>query len=141
MTSRQTMVSEATVDSTIAQYYRAINAKDVDAIAGVFAPDGTFQYPESPSLHGREEIRRAEERILAPIDEITLTPDQIFVVANRAAVKYTMRVKARNGRSATMEGIDTFWINPDGKFQEVSVYYDASALAALVQPASSAAGR
>ncbi|MGH2458098.1 MAG: nuclear transport factor 2 family protein [Chloroflexota bacterium] len=135
------MIARLVVQLIIEQYYRAINAKNIDAIVDVFEPDGTFQYPESPPIRGREEIRRAEERILAPIDEMTLTPDQMFIVGDRAAVKFTMRVKAKNGRSATMEGIDTFQINPDGKIQSVSVYYDASALAGLVNPASGASKR
>lgn len=138
MASRQRAASKQTVELTIERYYRAINAKNVDAIVDVFEPDGTFQYPESSPIRGREEIRRAEERILAPIGEITLTPDQTFIIGNRAAVKFTMQAKAKNGRSATMEGIDTFQIYPDGKIQSVSVYYDATALSALLHPSSSA---
>lgn len=128
------------VEPVIEQYYRAIHAKNAAAIADVFEPDGAFLYPESPPLRGRDEIRKAEERILAPIDTITITPDQIFVVGHRAAVKFTMQVKAKNGQSALLDGIDTFQIAPDGKIRQATVYYDARALAALIQPASRASG-
>ena len=41
-------------------------------------------------------------------------------------------MRMKNGRSTTIEGIDTFRINPDGKIQNATIYYDARALSALV---------
>ena len=131
MSPGQSAVPRDTVEAAIQRYYAAINARQPAAIAGVFAPDGVFHYPGRPPLHGRAAIEAAEQQILAPINTITLTPEETYIDGPRAAVKFGMRVRTRDGGSASMEGIDTFVVNPDGTLQQVDVYYDARALVAL----------
>jgi len=61
-------------------------------------------------------------------EKMELSKDDIFLVKNGAAVKWTMQVVAKNGCHATSEGISVFEINDIGKIQKVSSYWDEAAM-------------
>lgn len=50
--------------------------------------------------------------------------DGIFVVAQEAAAKWTMKVVAKNGREAMVEGIGVFSLNHEGKIEKMQSYWD-----------------
>jgi len=62
-----------------------------------------------------------------------ISKDSIFISANQAAVKWTMKVVAKNDKNASAEGISIFEINEAGKIQKVSAYWDDAALRSQLQ--------
>lgn len=122
------------VHSAIAAYFEATNSLDVDTYVDVFAPDGEMHSPPgSAPIVGREAIREVARRLFAPYRAISATADRVFVSGNGAAVVYTARFTSRNGRTATVDGIDVFEVNDDGKIQVARYYWDPTPILALLQ--------
>ena len=67
------------------------------------------------------------------LKQIELSQDDIFLVKQGAAVKWTMQVVSKHDRQATAEGISIFEINDRGKIQTVSSYWDEAALMAKLK--------
>jgi uncharacterized protein (TIGR02246 family) len=51
--------TQAEIAAALQVYETALNASNVDAVMGVFAPDGVFMPPNNPSVVGTEAIRGA----------------------------------------------------------------------------------
>jgi steroid Delta-isomerase len=128
------MPSSEAIQKVIAEYFAAIRAMDAAAWANTFAEDGITHDPVgTPPHQGREALRQFLQSILDMVREAGLTEDQVFIAGNGAAVKWTGRGVARNGRRLQFEGIDVFAVNDAGKIQEVRAYWDAAALMARLQ--------
>lgn len=56
--------------------------------------------------------------------EMNATQDRVFISGNGAAVLYTAQFTAKNGRTASMQGIDIFEVNDQGKIQVIRYYLD-----------------
>ncbi|GLK56594.1 uncharacterized protein (TIGR02246 family) [Methylopila capsulata] len=77
---------EATVQTDIQgvlqTYETALNASDADKVLTVFAPDGVFMAPNSPSLVGADAIRAAYGGIFQTITfDTELTVEEVVQVA------------------------------------------------------------
>lgn len=81
-----TSAGESTVQTAIQDalqaYETALNASDVDKVLAVFAPDGVFMAPNSPSLVGADAIRAAYGGIFQKITfDTELTVEEVVQVA------------------------------------------------------------
>ncbi|NEO58114.1 MAG: hypothetical protein F6K54_36710 [Okeania sp. SIO3B5] len=65
--------------------------------------------------------------------QLELTPNNIFIVDNGAAVKWTMQGVGKNGNQGVAEGISIFEINENGKIKQVSSYWDDAAMMAQIK--------
>jgi steroid Delta-isomerase len=125
------VASNETIRKVVAEYFAALRAMDPEAWANTFAEDGVTHDPVgTPPHQGRAALRRFLQGILSMFQEAGLTEDDIFVAGNGAAVKWTGRGVAKNGRPIQFEGIDVFEVNEAGKIQEVRAYWDAAAVMA-----------
>lgn len=127
------MVSRDVIQAAIAAYFAATNARDVEAYVGVFAPDGAMHSPPGTApIAGHVAIRQVAQRLFAPYQAISATADRVITSGNGAAVLYTARFTARNGRTATVEGIDIFEVNEDATIQVARYYWDPTPLQTLL---------
>ena len=134
MGKESAVLSNEIIRTIVAEYFAAIRAMDPAAWANTFAEDGVTHDPVgTPPHQGREALRQFMQGILGMFQEAGLTEDDVFVAGNGAAVKWTARGVAKNGRRFQFEGIDVFEVNDAGKIQEVRAYWDAAAVIVQLQ--------
>jgi steroid Delta-isomerase len=123
-------MSTEMVQKAVADYFAATRAMDAQKWVETFAEDGTSYDPAAPPATGPEALRQFFQAIAGAFKEVGLTEDNVFVVGSEAAVKWTGRGVAHNGREVVFEGIDFFEINEAGKIQTVRAYWNPSTLMA-----------
>jgi steroid delta-isomerase len=134
------MASKEMIESAVKTYLGALAAMNADAFAEAFAPDGVSNDPVgTPPYEGRDAIRMALQGILDACDSVSLTPDNMFVAGDNAALKWTGQLTVKNGRSITFEGIDVIQVNDQGKIQTLHAYWDLAPVMAVLQAGSEAA--
>lgn len=133
------MASKEMIQSAVNAYLGAIKAMDADAFADAFAPDGVSNDPVgTPAHEGRDAIRKFLQGILHACERVSLTPDQMFVAGDNAALKWTGQLTVKNGQSVTFEGIDVIQVNDQGKIQTLHAYWDPAPVMAVLQAGSEA---
>jgi steroid delta-isomerase len=135
------MASKEMIESAIDAYLGAIRDMDADAFANAFAPDGVSNDPVgTPPHEGHDAIRAFLQGILAACESVSLTPNQVFVAGDSAALKWTGQLTTRSGQSVTFEGIDVIQVNDNSKIQTLHAFWDpAPVMAVLAGSEASAA--
>lgn len=73
---------QADIEEVLQTYETALNASDTDTVLTVFAPDGVFMAPNSPSTVGVDAIRAAYNGIFQTITfDTELTVEEVAQVA------------------------------------------------------------
>lgn len=128
------MVSQKDIQGAINTYFAANNALDVDGFVDAFAPNASmYNNPGAPPITGQDAIRQVAQRFMAPYSQMNATQDRVFISGNGAAVVYTAQFTAKNGRTASVQGIDIFEVNDQGKIQVIRYYWDPTPLAAILR--------
>ncbi|MFK8043032.1 SgcJ/EcaC family oxidoreductase [Congregibacter sp.] len=106
----------------------AWNARDVDAIADLFAEDGRFLSMTAPPAvkEGREVIRKEWGALLAGVSEIELQLRNITVSGNSVLIE-RLDVFTYNGKLGRVPVACVLDIE-NGKVQEWREYYDRASL-------------
>lgn len=127
------MIAQETIRTTIASYFAANEALDVERFIAAFAPGATFYYagPVSPAS-GPQALRQVAEQSLAPFSAMQVTINRIFFVENGAAISYTAHLTGKNGYTANAEGIDVMEIDSAGKITSIRFYMDPEAILPLL---------
>jgi uncharacterized protein (TIGR02246 family) len=85
--------NEKAVAEVLASYNAALNASDTGAVLPLYAADGVFMAPFSPSAVGTEAVRKAYDAVFAAItltvkfdiaEIMELSPDWVFARTNSA---------------------------------------------------------
>lgn len=127
-------MSTDAINQIIASYFAAIRAMDVEAWVATFDEDIISYEPSSTSpLKGLAAMSQFFQSIAGEFEKLGLTEDQIFIVGNEAAVKWTGYGIGKNGREVTFEGIDIFEVNAAGKIQTQRAYWNPAAMMAQLQ--------
>ncbi len=125
---------QAQIEQLVAAYFTAMAAMSPTGWIEIFAPDATIYDPVgTPATNPHQDSEKFFTMLTTFFAQLQLSQDHVFVVGNSAAVQWTMTVTGKNGRSAETGGISTFEINPAGKIQTVSSYWDETALAAQLR--------
>jgi steroid delta-isomerase len=121
-------------EQTVAEYFAAIRAMDVERCVAVFAADAEQHDPVgAPPNIGTDAIRAFFTQIMGGFKEVGLTEDSVHVNANSAAAKWTGNGIAHNGNSVTFEGIDVIDCNDEGKIVLVRAFWDPAPVMAALQ--------
>ncbi|HYP25317.1 MAG TPA: nuclear transport factor 2 family protein [Blastocatellia bacterium] len=122
------MASE-NIRQTVADYFAAIRAMDVDAWLATFAENAVSNDPVgAPPIEGHSGLRAFFEGIAGAFEKVEMFEDSVFVSGDSAAVKWTGRGTGKNGRNVIFEGIDVFEMNADNRIQRVWGYWDPAAM-------------
>jgi uncharacterized protein (TIGR02246 family) len=74
--------AQSDIEEALLNYEIALNASDTDKVMAVFAPDGVFMAPNSPSTIGTDAIRAAYNGIFQTITfDTELTVEEVVQVA------------------------------------------------------------
>jgi steroid delta-isomerase len=110
--------------SCIADYVDAVNARDPEAIAGLFTEDGIQADPASnPPNVGRAAIASFFENGIAASDTWTYTAKTVHTCADHVAIDFAIVVET-GGSAMTIDGIEVFVTDDDGLFTSVHAYWD-----------------
>lgn len=112
-------------ETAVADYFAATRSNDVDAWVSTFAEDAVSYDPvDGPPLQGHAALRQFYVSMASVFEAMGLMEDHVFVVGNKAAVKWTGLGKGKNGRTVRFEGIDVFEVNGAGKIQTMWGYWN-----------------
>jgi steroid delta-isomerase len=110
--------------SCVADYVDAVNARDPEAIAGLFTEDGIQADPASnPPNVGRAAIATFFENGIAASDNWTYTAKAVHTCADHVALDFAIVVET-GGTTMTIDGIEVFVTDDDGLFTSVYAYWD-----------------
>ena len=121
-------------EQTIAEYFAAIRAMDVERCVAVFAPDAVQHDPVgTPPNVGHAAIRAFFTGIFAGFEEVGLTEDVVFANGSSGAAKWTGKGVGRNGKSVKFEGVDVIDCDEAGKILMVRAFWDPAPVMAVLQ--------
>jgi len=122
-------MSKETIEQLVNKYFANMEAMNPQGWSEIFTEDGLIYDPVgNPPSKPQEDAERFFGFLSSIFDKLELAKDNLFIVGNSAAVKWTMRVVGKNGRNASTEGITVFEMNDSGKIKQVSSYWDESEL-------------
>jgi steroid delta-isomerase len=125
----------SSTEQTVAEYFTAIRAMDVERCVAVFAPDAEQYDPVgTPPNIGHEAIRAFFTRIFGGFKSVGLTETAVYVNGTSAAAKWIGQGLAHTGKSVTFEGIDVLDCNEEGKIVMVRAFWDPAPVMAALQP-------
>jgi steroid delta-isomerase len=124
-------MSPEIVSQTVKDYFAALRAMDEQAWINTFAEDAISNDPVgAPPIVGHQKIREFFQSVTAAFKEVGLTENDVFIVGNTAAVKWTGRGISKQGRNVVFEGIDIIQLNGAGKIQTVDAYWNPAEMMA-----------
>jgi len=122
------VVTPAELRARIAGYVDAVNSRDPEAIAARFTEDAIHADPVSnPPNLGRTAIATFFENGIAASDGWTFTAKAVHTCASSVAVDFAISVDT-GGSTMTIEGIEVFESDEDGRFRSVHAYWDEADL-------------
>jgi steroid delta-isomerase len=123
-----------TLETTVAEYFSALRAMDVDRWVATFAPTATSNDPVgAPPLHGHDALRAFATGMFGLFQNVGLTENSVFIAGNTAAVKWTGAGLGKKGASVTFEGIDVITVDDSAKIILVNAYWNPAPVLAAVQ--------
>ncbi|MDY7021310.1 MAG: nuclear transport factor 2 family protein [Cyanobacteriota bacterium] len=124
-------MSQGEIERLLKEYYRQVASLNSEGWLATFTDDALVYDPVGkPPINVKQDADKFFEILSKFYEKLEVVPDQIFVAGDGAAVKWTMDVTARNGRTATVEGIAIFELNEAGKIQKLQSYWDEAAMKA-----------
>jgi uncharacterized protein (TIGR02246 family) len=116
--------NEKAVADVLSAYNEALNASNADAVIRLYAQDGVFMPPYSPSAIGWAEVRKAYEAVFAAIqltvrfnvaEIVEMSPDWVFARTNSEGTTLT-HATGKTSKEANQE-LFIFRKEEDGKFK------------------------
>lgn len=119
------MPSESQVRAAVEAHFKHWNAKEREEWIANFADDVVFHDPvSSPPKYGRAAAARSWDNSFSNGQQWTLELTRIVVCGDEAAI--TLRNHGVvGGRAFTMEGIEIWKVDDEGRVCEVHAYFEA----------------
>jgi steroid Delta-isomerase len=118
------MLTPAELRSTIASYVSAINGRDPEAIAALFAEDAVQADPASqPPNVGRVAIASFFQNGIGGSDAWTFTAHAVHTCADHVAIDFSISIES-GGVHMDIAGIEVFEVGDDGLISSVNAYWD-----------------
>jgi len=118
------MLSAEDLRDCVRTYVDAVNARDPQAIAALFAEDGVQADPASaPPNVGRPAIAAFFEAGVAGSDTWTFTAERVHTCAPDVAIDFRIDLET-GGTSMAISGIEVFSVGDDGLIRSVLAYWD-----------------
>jgi uncharacterized protein (TIGR02246 family) len=116
--------NEKAVSDVLVAYNVALNSSDTDAVMGLYAGDGVFMPPYSPSAVGLAEVRKAYDSVFKAIrltvkfdiaEVVEISPEWVFARTNSAG-KTLDHATGKTSAEGNQE-LFLFRKGSDGKFK------------------------
>ncbi|MEM1168406.1 MAG: nuclear transport factor 2 family protein [Cyanobacteria bacterium P01_H01_bin.35] len=127
-------MTKETIEKVVNSYFTNMTAMNAQGWLEIFAEDAVICDPvDKPPMNAKSDGEKLFALFSKFYDKLELTPNNIFIAGNGAAVKWKMQVVAKNGKEAVAEGISVFEINENGTIQKLSSYWDEAAMLAQIK--------
>jgi len=116
--------SERAVADVLAAYNVALNSSDTDAVMPLYANDGVFMPPYSPSAVGLAAVRKAYDAVFKaikltvrfdPVEIVEMSPDWVFARTNSAGT--TLNHATGDTTAEANQELFIFRKDRDGRFK------------------------
>jgi steroid Delta-isomerase len=108
----------------VSEYVDAINSRDASVIADQFTPDAIQADPvTNPPNIGRDAIAAFFEASIAASDTWRFTAERVHTCGQHVAIDFAIEV-VTGGATMTIEGIEVFAADDDGRFTSAHAYWD-----------------
>ena len=118
------------IQELVNAYFTNMEKMNAQGWMEIFSPDALIYDPVGkPPSKPHEDSEKFFAMISNFFEKMELSQDNIFILENNVAVKWTMKVLAKNKKTAMAEGISIFEINNNNlKIDKVSSYWDETAM-------------
>lgn len=117
----------------VRRLYDAVATLDADVYAACYAVDCVSHDPDGAPPHlGRAAVREFFSGVGALCESCSIEAEAMYVGGNGAAVPFRVTARCKNGKEATVRGVDVITLSPDGLIQELHAYWDPSPLVATL---------
>ena len=117
-------MSRENIEKSVAAYFAAFEAMNPESWVKNFADDAVVYDPVgNPPSKPHQDYQKFFQLLSLTLEKLEISPDNVFVCGNSAAVKWTMRVTDKKGQTKTKDGISIFEINDEGKIAQVRAYH------------------
>ncbi len=127
-------MSKEITQKLVDTYFTNMAAMNADGWLSIFAEDALIYDPvDNPPKKIYEDAKDFFALISFFFAKMEVTQDYVFIASNEAATKWKMSVVAKNGKTASCDGISVFTINEAGKIQEVRSYWERNEMMAKLK--------
>ncbi|NEO29513.1 MAG: ketosteroid isomerase [Symploca sp. SIO3C6] len=127
-------MSTETIEQVVTAYFTHMGAMNPEGWVENFAEDALIYDPVGkPPMKAHQDFQKFFGLLAKFYEKLEISQDHIFIAGNGAAVKWTMRVLAKNGRQGSTEGISTFEVNEAGKIQTMHSYWNEAEMMAQLK--------
>ena len=109
---------------SVREYYRLVDAHDVDGLVALFAPDAVYRRPGYEPLEGHEALRAFYENDRV-IDSGAPTVEREGVGEDSVAVHGRFEGTLRDGSSASLRFADFYTFDAQGRFATRDTFFFA----------------
>jgi ketosteroid isomerase-like protein len=121
------------VRNAVTAYYAAVNTRDIDTIAPMFAADAVMRDPVGlPPAVDDAGRRERYARIAAGFESFEMTPHEVIAGGDEGVARWTARGRLRTGKDIEFTGMSTFVFDTDRRITMMSAYFDLAALTAQI---------
>jgi len=122
-------------------YFAAIDARNADAAADHFHPDGIDDIVALGVFRGPHEVRKLFRELFTAMPDVTMKVERIVADDEVAAVQYRMTGTFEGGpfqgieptgKRVELRGFDAIEVDEDGKITRITGYYDGAAFARAI---------
>jgi len=122
-------------------YFQAIDARDADAVAAHFHPDGIEDIVALGVFRGPEAVRKLFREMFTAMPDATMKIERIVADHEVAAIQWRMAGTFEGGpfqgiepthKRVELRGFDALEIDEDGKITRNTGYYDGAAFARAI---------
>ncbi len=119
------MATADQIRAAFEQYVALLTARDADGIAALYAEDATVEDPAgSEPLVGREAIRNFYRAAIARVQPTVALTGPVRILADgRAGAAPLQSRGVRDGRTVTLDIIDVFTFDDDGRVTSMRAYW------------------
>jgi ketosteroid isomerase-like protein len=135
-------MDRAQIKGLIDKAYAARKAGDVEALVGLFRPDGVFRvagapetFPVAASARGEAEIRERVRGFVQTFQFLEIEPLDLIVEGDKAARRWRAKIRhIASGEVRETEAGD-IWTFKDGRVASLIQFIDTAMIADLVKAA------
>jgi steroid Delta-isomerase len=114
------MVTSEEIQTAVEEYVQSFVTADKDRFLSVLAPDVVQEDPVgSTPNRGREALERFWDSLWATCAKIDFESRELYVAGSEAALVFTLIQHTRAGAQVTVDGVDTFRIDGEGRIAVV----------------------
>ena len=133
-------MDRAQIAAVIDKTYAARKAGDVEALVGLFRPDGVFRvagapefFPVATSARGEAEIRNRVRAFVQTFQFLEFEPLDLIIEGDKAARRWRAKIRhVPSGEVREMEAGD-IWTFKDGRVASLVQFIDTAMVADLVK--------